>query len=54
MIENLPFPVNLCTGISKKSGKEYFYLEICISNNVSKFVYLTSAEYELVKLLLNK
>lgn len=52
--ENCKFPVNLCNGVSKKTNKEYFYLEILIASNVSKFVYLSSAEYELINLLLNK
>lgn len=38
---------------SNKTGKEYFALEIPITDNYKKIVFLDQAEIELVKLIYN-
>lgn len=38
------------TGISKKTGKEYFAIDVNITPTYVKRVFLTTAEVELIKL----
>lgn len=44
------FPVELKKITSKKSGKQYYILEISITETYTKTVFLDPAETEIVKL----
>ncbi len=42
------------TGVSKKNGREYAYIDIQITPTYSKRVFLTSAEQELINYIVEK
>lgn len=41
---------NLIEGVSKKTGNPYYAVDVQLTETYYKRVFLTSAEYELVKL----
>lgn len=53
-MDNLKVVARVVDGVGKKSGQPYKAIEVVITDKVTKLVFLTTAEWELLKLVQNK
>lgn len=50
-MDDLKITARVVNGIGKKSGEPYEAIEIVITDKVKKLVFLTTAEWELLRLM---
>lgn len=53
-MDNLKVTAHVVEGIGSKSNKPYKAIEVVITDNVKKLVFLTAAEWELLRLMQSK